>query len=89
VGDMGLDGYYPRSILTEEAGIQVKQSDGVGRNVVDNFETALKRAGYKKGYIVAFSFSSGAYEEVARIKNKGELEIKLITVEELLTKHKI
>jgi hypothetical protein len=89
VGDMGLDGYYPRSILTEEAGIQVKQSDGVGRNVIDNFETALKRAGYKKGYIVAFSFSSGAYEEVARIKNKGELDIKLITVEELLTKHKI
>ena len=89
VGDMGLDGYYPRSILTEEAGIQVKQSDGVGRNVVDNFETALKRAGYKKGYIVAFSFSSGAYEEVARLKNKGELEIKLVTVEELLNKQKI
>ena len=88
VGDMGLDGYYPRSVLTEEAGIQVKQSDGVGRNVVDNFETALKRAGYKKGYIVAFSFSKGAYEEVARIKNKEGLEIKLITVEELLTKKK-
>ena len=88
VGDMGLDGYYPRSVLTEEAGIQVKQSDGVGRNVVDNFETALKRAGYKKGYIVAFSFSKGAYEEVARIKNKEGLEIKLITIEELLTKKK-
>jgi len=88
VGDMGLDGYYPRSVLTEEAGIQVKQSEGVGRNVVDNFETALKRANYKKGYIVAFSFSKGAYEEVARIKNKEGLEIKLITVEELLTKKK-
>lgn len=88
VGDMGLDGYYPRSILTEEAGIQVKQSDDVGRNIVDNFETALKRAGYKKGYIVAFSFGKGAYEEVARIKNKGELEIKLITIEELLEKKK-
>jgi len=88
VGDMGLDGYYPRSILTEEAGIQVKQSDGVGRNVVDNFETALKRASYKKGYIVAFSFSKGAYEEVARIKNKGELEVKLITIKDLLEKKK-
>jgi len=88
VGDMGLDGYYPKSILTEEAGIQVKQSDNVGRNVVDNFETALKRAGYKKGYIVAFSFSKGAYEEVARIKNKGELEIKLITIKDLLEKKK-
>jgi DNA modification methylase len=88
VGDMGLDGYYPRSFLTEEAGIQVKQSEGVGRNVVDNFETALKRQNYKKGYIVAFSFSKGAYEEVARIKNKEGLEIKLITIEELLSKKK-
>jgi len=88
VGDMGLDGYYPKSILTEAAGIQVKQSDDIGRNVVDNFETALKRAGYKKGYIVAFSFGKGAYEEVARIKNKGELEVKLITIEELLEKKK-
>ena len=88
VGDMGLDGYYPRSVLTDEAGIQVKQSEGVGRNVVDNFETALKRASYKKGYIVAFSFSKGAYEEVARIKNKEGLEIKLITIEELLNKKK-
>ena len=86
VGDMGLDGYYPKSILTESAGIQVKQSNGVGRNVVDNFETALKRAGYKKGYIVAFSFTTGAYEEVARIKNRGELEIKLITIKDLLEK---
>jgi len=86
VGDMGLDGYYPKSVLTEEAGIQVKQSDGVGRNVVDNFETALKRAGYKKGYIVAFNFTKDAYEEVARIKNKGELEIKLLTIKELLEK---
>ncbi|MBU1173123.1 MAG: restriction endonuclease [Proteobacteria bacterium] len=88
VGDMGLDGYYPRSVLTDEAGIQVKQSERVGRNVVDNFETALKRAGYKKGYIVAFSFTKGAYEEIARIKNKEGLDIKLITIEELLNKKK-
>ncbi len=88
VGDMGLDGYYNKSILTEPAGIQVKQSDKIGRNVVDNFETALKRQSYKKGYIVAFSFSKGAYEEVARIKNKEGLEIKLITVKDLLEKKK-
>lgn len=88
VGDMGLDGYLTKNLYHDEAGIQVKQSDGVGRNVVDNFETAPKRANYKKGYIVAFSFSKGAYEEVARIKNKGELEIKLITVKDLLEKKK-
>ncbi|GAH41204.1 unnamed protein product, partial [marine sediment metagenome] len=56
VGDMGLDGYLTKNLYHDEAGIQVKQSDGVGRNVVDNFETALKRANYKKGYIVAFRF---------------------------------
>lgn len=85
VGDMGLDGYYGRSIFTEPAGIQVKQSEGVGRNTIDNFETALKREKYIKGYIVAFSFGKGAYEEVARIKDEG-LDIKLVKVEDLLTK---
>ena len=88
IGDMGLDGYYTKSIFTEPAGIQVKQSDKVGRNVIDNFETALKRAKYKKGYIVAFSFTKGAYEEVARAKHKESLEIKLITVADLFNKKK-
>lgn len=86
VGDMGLDGYIAKNLWHEETGIQIKQSERVGRNVVDNFETALKRKKYKKGYIVAFSFTKGAYEEVARLKNKGELEIKLIEVEDLLHK---
>ena len=86
VGDMGLDGYLTRNLYHDEAGIQVKQSEGVGRNVIDNFETALKRKKYRKGYIVAFSFTKGAYEEIARLKNKGELEIKLIKVEDLLHK---
>lgn len=85
VGDMGIDGYYNHTIFTEPAGIQVKQSEGVGRNVVDNFETALRREGYKKGYIVAFSFGKGAYEEVARTKNE-DTEISLVTVEDLLIK---
>ncbi|GAH09644.1 unnamed protein product, partial [marine sediment metagenome] len=39
--------------------IQVKQSEHIGRNVVDNFETYLRRAGKDKGYIIAFSFSKG------------------------------
>jgi len=86
VGDMGLDGHFVKDLWHDEAGIQVKQSEGVGRNVIDNFETALKRKKYKKGYIVAFSFTKGAYEEVARLKNQEELEIKLIKVENLLYK---
>jgi DNA modification methylase len=81
--DFGLDGYYEKTIFTERAGIQVKQSESVGRNVVDNFETALQRAKFQKGYIVAFSFSKGAHEEAARVKSEG-LEIRLVNIEELL-----
>ena len=79
VGDMGIDGFtfmhrYP---------IQVKQSEGIGRNVIDNFETALQRANQDMGYIIAFSFGKGAYEEVAEAKQRG-LHIDLLTVDKLL-----
>ncbi|MBA7606387.1 hypothetical protein ES703_13535 [subsurface metagenome] len=63
--------------------IQIKQSENVGRNVVDNFETAMQRIKKDEGYIVAFSFGKGAYEEVARVKQDG-LFIKLLTVDKLL-----
>jgi DNA modification methylase len=79
-GDMGIDGrsffhHYP---------IQVKQSDHVGRNVVDNFETAIKRDGQSAGYIVGFSFTRDAREEVARAKAQEQLALRLVTVSELL-----
>jgi len=80
--DLGIDGYTPA--VTGGYPIQVKQSEDVGRNIVDNFETALRRAGKKKGYIVAFSFGKGAYEEAARAKNEEGLEIILRTIDELL-----
>ena len=83
VGDMGINGYYDKTIFTDRGGIQVKQSEKVGRNVVDNFETALRRGKYEKGFIVAFSFTKGAHEESARVKENG-LDIKLIRVEDLL-----
>jgi DNA modification methylase len=81
--DFGLDGHYDKTIFTEKAGIQVKQSENVGRNVVDNFETALSRGKFDKGFMVAFSFTKGAHEEAARVKSKG-LDIRLIEVEDLL-----
>ena len=85
-GDMGIDGFS----FIEHYPIQVKQSESIGRNVVDNFETALRRY-YKhktkgmKGYIVAFSFGKGAREEVARVKKEG-VEISLVTVQDILDK---
>ena len=63
--------------------IQVKQSENIGRNKVDNFETAMQRIKKDKGYIVAFSFGKGAYEEVARVKSR-DLFIELLTVDKLL-----
>ncbi len=84
--DMGIDGFS----FLEHFPIQVKQSERVGRNVIDNFETALRRY-YKhktkdmRGYIVAFSFTRGSNEEVARAKKNG-FEITLITVQNVLNK---
>jgi len=73
-GDMGIDGY---SFMLHEP-IQVKQSEREGRNVVDNFETAIKREKRTKGHVVAFSFTKGAYEEVARVKSTEGVEIELV-----------
>jgi len=84
VANGGLDGHVEKSLYSESAGIQVKQSEKVGRNVVDNFETALQRKDYKKGYVVGFSFTKGAHEEVARVKEKSGLYIKLIKAEDIL-----
>jgi len=74
--DMGIDGYS----FMERDPIQVKQQEHVGRVEVDKFETALRRAGRSKGIMVAFSFTKGAYEEVARAKEQNGLEITLMTV---------
>lgn len=78
-GDMGVDGW-----LLDGRPLQVKQSENIGRNVIDNFETAIRRAKKKKGVFVAFSFGKGAYEEVARARLHDDLEIELKTVEEII-----
>ncbi len=96
VGDMGIDGF---TYLNREP-IQVKQSEHVGRPIVDGFrntieryyENAKKAAKERKdlffkmkGYIVAFSFTKGLHEEVARLKHEG-IEIELLTVTEVVKK---
>ncbi len=89
-GDLGMDG-----CTTDGKPIQVKRSDNVGRNVVDNFKSACER--YNKtlfdqnkangelvGVIIAFSFGKGAMQEVARLKNHENVIIQLVTVEEIV-----
>lgn len=88
--DLGLDGK-----TRDNQPIQVKRSDGIGRNVVDNFLSAVKRndknlyeknkaANQPVGFIIAFSFGKGAVQEVARLKNEEGVIIKLVTVEEII-----
>lgn len=80
VADMGIDGYS----FFENDPIQVKQSDRVGRPEIDKFETAVERAGHNKGYIVAFSFTKGAYEEAARAKRDRGLDVVIVTVHDVV-----
>ncbi|MDI9356844.1 MAG: site-specific DNA-methyltransferase, partial [Chitinophagaceae bacterium] len=89
-GDLGLDGK-----TRENQPIQVKRSDNIGRNVIDNFLSAVKRndknvfeknKSEKKpvGFIIAFSFGKGAVQEVARLKNEENTIIELVKVEDIV-----
>jgi len=89
-GDLGIDGKTRENIP-----IQVKQSENIGRNVIDNFNSAIKRfdkALYDNniienkiaGYIIAFSFGKGAIQEVARLKNDENVIIQLVRVDEIV-----
>jgi len=81
--DMGIDGYTFYGLYGEkEYPIAVKRMEKVGRNWVDNFETAMRRKSFNKGYIVAFDFTRDAHEEVARAKSEG-LHIELVKVDEV------
>ncbi|MCI0620029.1 hypothetical protein L0Y40_03325 [Candidatus Wolfebacteria bacterium] len=72
-----VDVYYP---------IQVKQKDKAGRPDIDAFETAIRRDKRRRGYFIAFDFSRDALTEMKRLDKEGEIEIRPITVRELLDK---
>lgn len=75
-----IDNYYP---------VQVKQMDKVGRQDIDNFETAIRRDGRNRGYFVAFDYSSNAKDEVKRLYKEGDIEIILISVKDLIKAEQI
>jgi DNA modification methylase len=88
--DLGLDGK-----TKENAPIQVKRSDNVGREIIDKFKSSCER--YDKnlfennkamtkpcGFVIAFSFGKGAIQEVARLKNQENIIIQLVTVAEIV-----
>lgn len=89
-GDLGMDGR-----MKDNTPIQVKRSDNISRNVVDNFKSACERfdkALFEKnraenkpiGYIIAFSFGKGAIQEVARLKNQENIIIQIVTVGDIV-----
>jgi DNA modification methylase len=89
-GDLGIDGKTKDGVP-----IQVKRSDNIGRNVIDNLKSASERfdktlfeankaAGKSIGIIIAFSFGKGAIQEVARLKNHDGVIIELVTVENVV-----
>jgi len=88
--DLGLDGK-----TKDNTPIQVKRSDNIGRNVVDNFLSAVQRYDMNLfntnkdnnkpiGYIIAFSFGRGAIQEVARLRNDLNVNIELVKVEDIV-----
>jgi DNA modification methylase len=89
-GDSGIDGKMP-----DNTPIQVKRSEGIGRNVIDNFLSAIQRYDKKLfdsniknkkrvGVLISFSFGKGAIEEKSRLKLKENIIIDLIPVQEIV-----
>jgi DNA modification methylase len=89
-GDLGLDGK-----TQDGTPIQVKRSDDIGRNPIDNFKSACERfdktlfdknkaQSQPVGVIIAFSFGKGAIQEVARLKNQENLIFQLVKVEDIV-----
>ncbi len=80
VADMGIDGFT----FMEHHPIQVKQSEHVGRPVIDAFAGVLQREKERKGMIIAFDFSSGAVDEVARLEREDKIKVQLVKCVDLI-----
>jgi hypothetical protein len=76
---LGVDGF-----TTEGYPFQVRQEDDVGKRAIDSFATAVGRSKARSGTIVAFSFGRDALEGVTRARLNYRVEIKTVTVRELM-----
>ncbi|MBM3327309.1 MAG: hypothetical protein FJY65_10140 [Calditrichaeota bacterium] len=83
--DFGIDGFT----YFKQYPVQIKKSEHIGRNVIDNFLAAIKRQNKTRGVIIGISFGQGAISEVHRLKNCGEGEITLLTLEEVMHDYRI
>jgi len=80
---LGIDGYtvdgYP---------FQARQEDDVGKRAIDSFAAAVGRSKARSGTIIAFSFGRDALEAVTRARLNYRLDIKTLTVRELMLREK-
>jgi hypothetical protein len=75
----GIDGF-----TGDGTPIATKQSDNVGKIQIDSFLNSVMQVKAKRGVIVAFSFDKEANLAVVRGRMNYRIDIKLVTVKELL-----
>jgi hypothetical protein len=80
---IGIDGY-----TTDGQPISIKQSDGVGRDVIEKFASAIGQSKAKNGMLVAYSFGNDAYTAKVKAKLNYGLEIQMVTVKDLIESRK-
>jgi hypothetical protein len=76
---IGIDAY-----TAEGQPIQIKQLDNIGRNEIDTFASIMGQVKAKDGVVVAFSFSDDVYRGLVRARLNYGIEIKKVTVKELI-----
>ena len=77
----GIDGY-----TNDGDPIQIKQSDDVGKSEVYKFANELSKKKSRRGIIVSFSFREDAIEGIIGARQHYRIEIKTITIGELINK---
>jgi hypothetical protein len=77
---LGIDAY-----TTDGYPLQIRQEDDVGKRAIDSFAAALARNKARYGTMVAFGFGKDSFEGVMKARLNYRLEIKTVTVRELLT----
>jgi len=92
--DIGIDGitefganFLPKEI--SKVAVQIKRYENVGRSIVEKLKGDIdiyedEFINKKYGVIVGFSFSRDAINRSAEFKQKYDIDIKLITVDELI-----
>ncbi len=80
----GIDGY-----TCEGDPIQIKQLDDMGKSEVYKFANELSKKKVRTGIIVAFSFKEDVIEGIIGAKQHYRLEIKTVTIKELIGRKNI